>query len=259
MIIFTAVPPPSRWNENKIKGRAEEIIGIVEGSGLKTINVPEVPEKVSPIEFSRILKGIKGEIDVIIDKVVPKNWGKEIEEIFREISNLTGKLALVKIGENSNLVGLAKGYFREIYGITIFTRKGEDLRLFNRTVWGFDAFISQIIFETESLRKTLENYYELCRRNGVKPARIFVSVAPAKGERDIRFLEGFRVEIPEDIKEEILMGNGLEVAKRLAEEVLSMPWNLGINVEHVMMDNLELAGELLRCLANRRTQNYTNF
>jgi hypothetical protein len=254
MIIFTAVPPPSRWDEVRIRKRAEEFVRILESAGLRIMNIPEVPqrEKVSPIEFSRVIKGINEKMDVIIDKVVSK---EDLEEIFCEISEITDKVALVNIGEKEGVVRLAKGYFREVYGIAIFSREGEDFRLFKRTVWGFDGFISQIIFETENLKRTLEGYYGLCEREGIKPAKIFVSIAPIRGERDINFLEGFRVEIPENVKMEILAGRGLDVAKALAEEVLSL--KLGINVEHVMMDNLPLAGELLRWLVNRGTQNRT--
>jgi len=252
MIIFTAVPPPLRWDEERIRKRAEEFVRILESAGLRIINIPEVPQKVSPIEFSRVIKGINENMDVIIDKVVSK---EDLEEIFREISEITDKVALVNIGEKEGVVRLAKGYFREVYGIAIFSREGEDFRLFKRTVWGFDGFISQIIFETESLKRTLEGYYGLCEREGIKPAKIFVSIAPIRGERDINFLGGFRVEIPENVKMEILAGRGLDVAKTLSEEVLSL--KLGINVEHVMMDNLILAGELLRWLVNRETQNRT--
>jgi hypothetical protein len=254
MIIFTAVPPPLRWDEERIRKRAEEFVRILESAGLMIMNIPEVPqrEKVSPIEFSRVIKGINEKMDVIIDKVVSK---EDLEENFWEISEITDKVALVNIGENEGVVRLAKGYFREVYGIAIFSREGEDFRLFKRTVWGFDGFISQIIFETESLKRTLEGYYGLCEREGIKPAKIFVSIAPIRGERDINFLEGFRVEISENVKMEILAGRGLDVAKALAEEVLSL--KLGINVEHVMMDNLPLAGELLRWLVNRETQNRT--
>jgi hypothetical protein len=254
MLIFTAVPPPLRWDEERIRKRAEEFVRILESVGLRIMNIPEVPqrEKVSPIEFSRVIKGINEKMDVIIDKVVSKG---DLEENFREISEITNKVALVNIGEKEGVVRLAKGYFREVYGIAIFSREGEDFRLFKRTVWGFDGFISQIIFETESLKRTLEGYYGLCEREGIKPVKIFVSIAPIRGERDINFLEGFRVEIPENVKMEILAGRGLEVAKALAGEVLSL--KLGINVEHVMMDNLPLAGELLRWLVNRETQNRT--
>jgi RNA recognition motif-containing protein len=252
MIIFTAVPPPSNWDEERIRKRAEEFVRILESAGLRIMNIPEVPQKVSPIEFSRVIKGINENMDVIIDKVVSK---EDLEEIFREISEITDKVALVNVGEKEGVVRLAKEYFREVYGIAIFSREGEDFRLFKRTVWGFDGFISQIIFETESLKRTLEGYYGLCEREGIKPAKIFVSIAPIRGERDINFLEGFRVEIPENVKMEILAGRGLDVAKALAEEVLSL--KLGINVEYVMMDNLILAGELLRWLVNRETQNRT--
>ncbi len=252
MIIFTAIPPPLRWDEERIRKRAEEFVRILESAGLMIMNIPEVSqrEKVSPIEFSRVIKGINEKMDVIIDKVVSK---EDLEETFREISEITDKVALVNVGENEGVVRLAKGYFREVYGIAIFSRGCEDFRLFKRTVWGFDGFISQIIFETESLKRTLEGYYGLCERGGIKPAKIFLSIAPIRGERDINFLEGFRVEIPENVKMEVLAGRGLDVAKALAEEVLSL--KLGINVEHVMMDNLPLAGELLRWLVNRETQN----
>jgi hypothetical protein len=256
MIIFTAVPPPLRWDEERIRKRAEEFVRILESAGLRIMNIPEVPqrEKVSPIEFSRVIKGINENMDVIIDKVISPIKG-DLEKIFCEISEITDKVALVNIGEKEGVVRLAKGYFREVYGIAIFSREGEDFRLFKRTVWGFDGFISQIIFETESLKRTLEGYYGLCEREGIKPAKIFVSIAPIREERDINFLGGFRVEIPENVKMEILAGRGLDVAKALSEEVLSL--KLGINVEHVMMDNLILAGELLRWLVNRETQNRT--
>ncbi len=258
MIIFTAVPPPARWDKDKIKQRAEEIINIVKRTGLKIINLPEVPErgKISPLEFSRIIKDFYREVDVIIDKVVSSN---DLEGIFEEISTITDKIALVNIGEKRWVVNLAKNYFREIYGITIFTREKEDMRLFLRTTWGFNGFISQIIFETETLKRTLEGYYELCEKEKIKPAKIIVSLAPLRGEKDVIFLEGFRVEIPEEIRREINLGRGFEVAKKLAKNILSIPGDLGINVEHVMIDNLGLAEELLIWLLNPGTQTRTTF
>jgi len=53
------------------------------------MNVPEVPqrEKVSPIEFSRVIKGINEKMDVIIDKVV-----SPIKEILRKPSGRYPKL-----------------------------------------------------------------------------------------------------------------------------------------------------------------------
>ncbi|MEO0139422.1 MAG: mycobacterial-type methylenetetrahydrofolate reductase [candidate division WOR-3 bacterium] len=272
-IIFTVIPPPVDWEGEKVKRKAFEIVSISNMLNIRTINIPEVIEekdgkgrvvpykpKVDNVEFGKILKGFDGNLDIIIDKVVPLIPKDLLEDTLLSISKEFKGITLVG-GESSKkvypgfspleAVGFARGLFSKVYGITIFTRKNEAERLLAKTKAGFNAFISQIVFETENMRKVLKEYYKLCNSEGIKPATIYISLAPASKKKDIEFMEWLGVYIPEDIKRYLLEDEGLiekrsiEIVERLALDVSTTEGELGINVEHVMYNNLQVAGYTL--------------
>ena len=273
-IVFTAVPPPKTWSRVRIRRRADEIAGIVRRTGVRKVSIPEavrekwvgnrviaIREKVDSLEFGRILKEMDPHLDIIVNRNVPLMEKEEFERWIGELSKEFDSVALVG-GESSrgNYPGysvieatyIAKKFVKNIYGITIFHREKEGERLLKKSLAGMDYFFSQIVFDAEDIFRTLEEYYMLCERSGIKPAKIYISVAPISRVRDMEFLRRFRVKIPSSMEERILRSPdralelSLEAIFNLLNQVVKRGFDTGINVEHVMMNNMKPAEELIR-------------
>ncbi|MEO0204528.1 MAG: hypothetical protein ABIL67_05915, partial [candidate division WOR-3 bacterium] len=115
-IIFTVIPPPVDWEGEKVKRKAFEIVSISNMLNIRTINIPEVIEekdgkgrvvpykpKVDNVEFGKILKGFDGNLDIIIDKVVPLIPKDLLEDTLLSISKEFKGITLVG-GESSKKV-----------------------------------------------------------------------------------------------------------------------------------------------------------
>ncbi len=272
-IIFTVIPPPADWDIEKVKRKSFEIASISNMLNIKSINIPEVIEekggvgrivpykpKVDNVLFGNMLKEFNPGAEIIIDKVIPLIPKEELVSSLDKISKDFRSITLVG-GESSKrkypgyspveAIRFAKDRFSNIYGITIFTRRNEPERLIAKTRAGFKAFISQIVFETDNMRRVLKEYYLLCEKEGLKPSPIYVSLAPASRRKDIHFMEWLGVYIPENIKnylledERLIEKRSIEIVERLALDISTTYGELGINVEHVMYNNLQVAGYTL--------------
>jgi len=272
-IIFTVIPPPADWDIEKVRRKSFEISSMLNTLNIKSINIPEVVEekrgigrivpykpKVDNVMFGNILKEFYPDAEIIIDKIVPlipkEELAKELDKISQDFKSITLVGGESSKGEYPGYspveaVRFAKDRFSNIYGITIFTRKNEAERLITKTKAGFKAFISQIVFETDNMRIVLKEYYLLCEKEGLKPSPIYVSLAPASRRKDIYFMEWLGVYIPENIKnylledEDLIEKRSIEIVEKLALDISTTHGELGINVEHVMYNNLQVAGYTL--------------
>jgi 5,10-methylenetetrahydrofolate reductase len=110
------------------------------------------------------------------------------------------------------------------------------------------AFISQIVFELENAKKVIYEYFKLCEEENIKPSKIFISFAPVSQRKDLEFLKWLGVYVPKEIEnylledEKKLEKRSIEIIESLFQELcfLNME-NIGINVEHVMYNNLQVA------------------
>ncbi len=271
--ILTIIPPPRQWDPARVDRKAFEIATLTKAVGIDTVSIPEVIEeksrgertvpyrlKVDNTYFGRLLRKYNPDLTIIINKVVPVMEKDEFERWLQEHSGEYQHLVLVG-GESSRIqypgytpteaAPIAARYMKHLYGITIFHRRNEARRLLEKTKAGMRAFFSQIIFDLCHVRETLDEYYYLARKEGIQPSRIYVSIAPIARERDLDFIKWLGVMIPYDLEKRFrenpdrMESLSIEVIKGLVKEISEWDYDLGINMEHVMLNNLHLAGYAL--------------
>jgi len=269
-IIFTVIPPPLEWDISKIERKAFEVSNITKILDIDFISLPEVIEertrgqrivpfkmKFDNAKFGEIIKSFDNSVEIILNKVSVimekeefENWIKEHYSKFNYLLIVGGESSKVKYpGYNPiSATLIAKHYFKNIYGITIFHRKDEPRRLLEKTKAGMKAFISQIVFELENAKKVISEYFKLCQIENIKPSKIYISFSPLTQRKDLEFLKWLGVYIPKEIEnylledEKKLEKRSIEIIESLFQELcfLNME-NIGINVEHVMYNNLQVA------------------
>ncbi|MEO0145162.1 MAG: hypothetical protein ABIL49_06350 [candidate division WOR-3 bacterium] len=269
-IIFTVIPPPLEWDISKIERKAFEIANITKILDIDLISIPEVIEersrgqrvvpfkmKFDNAEFGEMIKNFDSSVEIIINKISVIMEKEEFEEWLKEYSKKFNYILIVG-GESSKIkypgyhpipaTLIAKNYFKNIYGITIFHRKNEPQKLLEKTKAGMRGFISQIVFELEHVKNVILQYYKLCQEENIEPAKIFISFAPVSQRKDLEFLKWLGVYIPKEIEnylledEKKLEKRSIEIIETLFQELCFLDIkNIGVNVEHVMYNNLQVA------------------
>ncbi len=271
--ILTIIPPPRQWEPARVDRKAFEIATLTKAVGIDVVSIPEVIEeksrgertvpyklKVDNAYFGRLLRKYNPDLTIILNKVVPVMSREEFERWLEEHSGEYQHLVLVG-GESSRIqypgynpieaAPIAARYMKHLYGITIFHRRNEARRLLEKTRAGIRAFFSQIIFDLCHVRETLEEYHYLARQEGVEPARIYISIAPISRVKDLDFIKWLGVMIPYELEKRFrenpdrMESLSLEVIRGLVQEISGWDYDLGINMEHVMLNNLHLAGYAL--------------
>lgn len=269
-IIFTVIPPPLEWDISKVERKAFEVANITKILDINFINLPEVVEersrgervvpfkmKIDNALFGEMIKSfdngveiIVNKISVIMDKQEFENWIEQNSKKFNYLLIVGGESSKIKYEGYYPVPAtiIARNYFKNIYGITIFHRKDEAKRLLEKTKAGMKAFISQIVFELESAKSVINEYIKLCKEENIEPSKIFISFAPVSQLRDIEFLKWLGVYIPKDIEnfliedEKKLEKRSIEIIESLFQDLCFLNINnLGINIEHVMYNNLQVA------------------
>jgi 5,10-methylenetetrahydrofolate reductase len=147
--------------------------------------------------------------------------------------------------------------------IAIPTRTGEAHRLLAKTRAGATFFTTQILFDSAAVIALVREYDGLCRRAGVAPGAVVLSVVPIIDEGDAEFIRWLGAEIPEETEREILgteesegatgrtVGHALkiwgEVTAALGGGATAVP--IGVNVEEITPRHSEAAAALLAAFA----------
>ena len=144
-------------------------------------------------------------------------------------------------------------------GITIPSRiytnpqRSEACRLIEKTKAQLDYFTSQIIYEAKPVKQLLQEYNHLCNKFGMKPKRIFLSLAPITHAKDVDFLTWLGVHLSEESRAYLLsspIGIGwrsLNKCREIIQDILSFIENedikvpIGLNIEHISQHNFEMS------------------
>ncbi len=284
-LILTVIPPPQEWDQTKVERKAFEISNIAKLLGLTLLNIPEVIEeksrgqrsipyrlKVDNAEFGQLIRSFAPEVTVILDKVVPVLEKKDFETWLQTHAPEFQHLVLVG-GESSKIqypgyhpieaAHIAKRYFSHLYGITIFRRNHEVDRLIRKTQAGMKAFISQIVLEPETAESVLQSYWKRCEELGIAPSKIYISVAPVSRKKDLEFLKWLGVYIPPETEQWLLEDErkmerkSLDLMERLVQRFRRLDGPIGLNVEHVMYNNLQVAAYAIHCIQEMEKWNST--
>ncbi|MCS7244675.1 MAG: hypothetical protein RMJ38_00910 [candidate division WOR-3 bacterium] len=269
-IIFTVIPPPLEWDISKVERKAFEVANITKVLDINFISLPEVVEersrghriipfkmKIDNVVFGEMIKSFDRDLEIIVNKISVIMDKQEFESWIEQNSKKFNYLLIVG-GESSKIryegyypipaTIIARNHFKNIYGITIFHRRDEAKRLLEKTKAGMKAFVSQIVFELESAKFVINEYIKLCREENIEPSKIFISFAPVSQLKDVEFLKWLGVYIPKDIEsfiledEKKLEKRSIEIIESLFHELCFLNINnLGVNIEHVMYNNLQVA------------------
>lgn len=278
-ILFEVVPPLKSSNSEtreKILQRVKSVLDDL--PNISHINVPEVVDEnfkgepyykhVDASEFGQEIKKRLG-VEVILNKVVVHLQSPETLVNWVEDTVSKSKIStFVWVGGNSSkfsypgpLVLEANRATQNMKGVTfgnvlIPSRNHELEKMIEKTRTGCSFFTTQVLFNSEGLCPLLINYEEQCRKQGLIPARIYLSFAPAANLQDIEFLRWLGVHIPERVLRILHKGSIAKTSGRISTEVFnqicdglqSSELTLGLNVEHINRNNFELAVDLGRAL-----------
>lgn len=286
-VFFEPVPPTLRTRADRIEAYLTELTTRLRAvDALDALDVPELIDEnhdgqpyyrtVEPRQLARQLADRVGR-PVVVNKVVAHlpspdalaQWARESVE--------AGIVNVVLVGGSSRYIpypgppvieadrlcgGILRARGGHVGNISIPQRQGEAHRMLAKSRAGATFFTTQVVFDSESLRRTLREYDGLCQKAGIPPAAVLLSFAPIADETDAEFVRWLGADIPEAAERFILNGEettagdrSIEHAGRVwaetraAADADGLSLALGINVEQLTQRHLDVAVRMLTDLS----------
>jgi 5,10-methylenetetrahydrofolate reductase len=295
-VMYELVPPSKDIDERGLKDSVSLIVSLLKKLSVDVINIPEVREekrngereaevivKFEPHVLAGYLfsAGFRG---VIVNRpIVYIPWDEQrkwLNDIYKDKSI---RNFIFVGGESSkehypgfsvtqaarDVTQTKRLEFADIFlgGISIPTRKNEAERLIEKTLAGIEFFTTQILYESNSIKKLLQEYWDLCVASRQKAKMIFLSFAPVTCKKDIDLLSWLGVKIPQETLQRLVTGwlsmgwRSLGVCKEIIEDVfefvkkrdIQVP--LGINVGYINRHNFEFSITFLEQLSSSYRKN----
>lgn len=286
-VFFEPVPPSLRTRSDRIDAYFAELAGRLRAiDALDAIDVPELIDEnhegrpyyrtADPRQVGHQLAERVG-CPVVVNKVVAHlpsadalvAWTKEtVGSGIRNVVLVGGSSRYIPypgpqvIEADKACIGLLRERGGHLGNIAIPQRQGEAHRMLAKTRAGASFFTTQILFDSESLSRTLRDYDALCQKAGVPPAAVLLSVAPLADETDVEFVRWLGADVPEAAERWILNGDeslagdrAIEHARRVWDETRavveadSLSLALGVNVEQLTQRHLDVALRMLSDLS----------
>lgn len=286
-VFFEPVPPSLRTRPDRVEAYLNELAARLQGVGpLDALDVPELIDEnhdgrpyyrtVDPRELGRHL-GERLQRPVVVNKVVAHLASEQALVEWTRATSEGGIRHVVLVGGSSRYIpypgppvieadrvcaGILRDRGGHVGNIAIPQRQGEAHRMLAKTRAGATFFTTQVLFDGESLRRTLRDYDALCQKSGVPPAAVLLSFAPVTDETDAEFVRWLGADIPETAERSILNGEessagdrAIELARRVLNEARSgaeadgLSLTLGVNVEQLTQRHLEVAVRMLADLS----------
>ena len=290
VVVYEILPP--REKDGTLNSYAEKISSLLSQTHIDAINIPEVHdedargkrpvknlERAEAREFGKLLQDNVG-IEAIVNRVTVHEKAEKqtqwIKETFYDydIENLIlvgGESSKINysgpsVNETSESItrDLNAGRFDFFCGgIAIPSRKVESERLLRKGSNGIEFFTTQVLYDSEKIKKMLKYYDDICKKNKVLPRRILLSFAPVSSNKNIDFLKWLGVEIPKKTEKHLIdVGPGitkesLKIATDVLNDILTSNEKLGItvpiglNVEHIMSYNFQHSINMLQELSKK--------
>jgi 5,10-methylenetetrahydrofolate reductase len=275
-LLFEALPPQVDSSEAQWQDHLD-LLDPLKHAGLAGVNVPEIVnghyKTVEPRSFAAALQRRLG-VRAILNRITVHHALPALQSWATETRQGHGIHDLVLVGGErstqpypgidvtSALHGLRPGVAKangHLGVVTIPTRRrtvlDEPERLLRKQQAGADFAISQILCEAEAARRLQADV--AATLGGRKPLTLFWSLAPVAKKRDLEFLAWLGVDVPEDVRKDLLAEDAgrrlarshalnLAIARGLlegAEAGGGLP--IGFCVEHVMLSNIEAGIDLV--------------
>lgn len=281
-LMLELTSPSKRAPVETVFKTVDQVAEVVKTLGcVDFLNIPEIIEEnhrgdplyknLDVLDFATLLRE-KTSKETVVNKVVAhlkpdefKNWLETAvlkrglrHAVFVGGSSSSKKYAGPSVVE-ANKFATSFNNLR-IGNISIPNRKNEVERLLSKTDAGCSFFTTQILFETESIKRLLSEYERECDKKSLEPAAFFLCFAPVNDVIDIEFIKWLGAELPHEVENLFKeSGKGMGLASiKLAEELwreiysyaeenrLRVP--LSLNVEPISLRNLQLSREMVETL-----------
>jgi len=268
-----------RAKPEKIQETIETITQKVkENPFIDFLNVPEITEEnfegkpfyksVDVVQFGRRLQEATGK-PVIVNKVIGHLDGKKgFVNFVKQARDVNGIGNFVFVGVASPCIKYPGPFVSvanklianmdiNVGNICIPNRPEEVDRIMQKTEAGCSFFTTQILMESDSMKRVLLEYDRACKERKIKPARIFFCFATVEDDYDLDFFKWLGVEISKETEKDLKKakdktGFCSERIKKIYEGILrfktehdiSVP--LGLNISQVSARNLDSSLKLAK-------------
>jgi len=282
-VFFEPVPPSLRTRSDRIDAYFHELASRLQAvESLDAIDVPELIDEnhdgrpyyrtADPRQIGRQLAERVGR-PVVVNKVVAHLASPAALVTWAQETVAGGIRHVVLVGGSSRYIPypgpqvieadracspLLREQGGHLGNIAIPQRQGEAHRMLAKTRAGASFFTTQILFDSESLRRTLGEYDALCQKAGIPPAAVLLSLAPLTDETDAEFVRWLGADIPDAAERWILNGEessagdrAIEHARRVwtdtrtAADAEGLSLALGVNIEQLTQRHLDVALRML--------------
>jgi hypothetical protein len=138
-------------------------------------------------------------------------------------------------------------------GVTIperHTKKADEhLRVFRKMQNGCEFFISQAVYNVESAKSFLSDYYYLCHEKNVPMVPVIFTLTPCGSQKTLAFMRWLGISVPRWLENELIhsddiLAKSMDLSLRIFEEL----WNfareknipVGCNIESVSVRKEEI-------------------
>ncbi|MDO8494007.1 MAG: hypothetical protein Q7S68_01550 [Deltaproteobacteria bacterium] len=277
---FEITPPSHRAKQDRVAktvATTKETLDAL--PNIDGVNVPEIIEEnflgkpfyknMETREFGRQLHDAIHK-EVIINKVVVheknfKQWAKETKEKFglNKVILVGGTFPFQKYPGptvlEANRIATEAGL--TVGNIAIATRPEEEIRMLEKIKSGTKFFSTQVIFEAESTKTTLQKLQTWLEKEKLPAPAVYLSFAPLSDAEDIVFTKWLGAVIPPAVEEKLLRSANIgeasiqqaavvwrEIQDFCREKGITIP--IGLNIEPINAKNLTLACQLTKTLQN---------
>jgi hypothetical protein len=131
--------------------------------------------------------------------------------------------------------------------------RSESQRMLQKAEDGCSFFISQAIYSPETTIQLLKDYWSDCQRSGVAPKRVVLTFTPCGRAKTLTFIKWLGVNVAQTTEQAILSAADplaksiqicCETLSRILDEEFCDFLPLGINVESVSINKLEIDGSI---------------
>eukprot|EP01041_Mallomonas_annulata_P002006 gene2006-3900_t len=129
------------------------------------------------------------------------------------------------------------------------TKGGEPYNMLQKSSWGAEWFITQGVYAVEPVIKLINEYGDICKKEGVCPKKIIITFAPCGREKTMTFIKWLGILVPPNIEQQILTAsNPVQESIQILGDFLSTILThtggsgvpLGINVESLSIYKEEI-------------------
>ena len=284
-VMLEITPPSKRASQQQLSASVEKLSALVRDSGcVDCINIPEIAEEnhigqplyrnIDTRDYGKLLKQATGR-RIIVNKVtVYLRNEAELTSWLDETQTKYGQHDIVLVGGNSSTrkytgpsVSAANALASKRPGLTIGNicipdRENELGRILRKTEAGCKFFTTQILVESGHITRLLEAYESECKKRGLTPGAFYLSFAPVASRLDIELFKWFGVAFPKETEARLLGSadpgrESVQVAKEVFTGILdfakgkNLATPLHLNVEAILMQNLPLAGDMLKAFPKK--------